>query len=92
MKKNKLEQKTLRDLKVLRDESNSEDLSQNLRQLGLFGLVLGDLVGYTGGGFAFGYFLVWKKWEGPSWAVALFSLLGLCGGFYQVYRLYQRER
>ena len=61
-----------------------------LKKLGLFAVIISDLVGYTGAGIAFGYF-AWTKWGAPWWVLLLSSLLGLGTAFYKLYQLSQRE-
>lgn len=57
-----------------------------VRNLGLFSVIVVDLIGYTGAGIALGY-LVWKKWNAPWWVLLLTSLAGLGLAMYRVYQL-----
>jgi F0F1-type ATP synthase assembly protein I len=57
------------------------------RSLGLFSVIIADLVGYTGAGVGIGY-LAWKKLGAPSWVLVVTSLAGLS---LAMFRLYQRS-
>jgi hypothetical protein len=61
-----------------------------LRKLGLFTVIVGDLMGYTGAGIGIGY-LAWTKWGAPWWVLLLTSVAGLVLAFYQVYQVSQKE-
>ncbi len=65
-------------------EKNPSSQKNALKSLGLFFVVLTDLVGYTGVGVAIGYYL-WAKQGAPWWVLLLTSMLGLGLAFYQVY-------
>lgn len=60
-----------------------------VRTLGIFSVIVTDLVGYTGAGVAVGYF-AWKKWGAPWWVVLLSSLAGLALAMYRVYQVSQK--
>lgn len=60
------------------------------RKLGLFGIILGDLIGFTGAGIALGY-LAWTKWGAPGWVVGVTGGVGMAIGFYRIYCLSKRE-
>jgi hypothetical protein len=60
------------------------------RKLGLFGVILGDLVGYSGAGIGLGYF-AWSRWGAPWWVLLVSGLLGMTWAFYKIYRLGQKE-
>lgn len=64
--------------------------ASQLRKFGLFGIILGDLVGFTGAGIALGYF-AWSKWGAPWWVLLLTSLSGLSFSFYRLYQISKRE-
>jgi hypothetical protein len=65
-----------------------DDRSPILKDLALFGLIVGDLLGYTGAGIAIGWWL-WKKQGWPSWLLLLTTGLGL---FLAMMRIYKRSR
>lgn len=56
------------------------------RTLGLFSVIVADLVGYTGAGVGLGY-LVTTKWGFPWWTMLVTSITGLVLGMYRVYQL-----
>lgn len=60
-----------------------------VRTLGIFSVIVTDLVGYTGAGVALGYF-AWKKWGAPWWVVLGASLAGLALAMYRVYQVSQK--
>jgi hypothetical protein len=64
---------------------------QGLRRLGLFAIIIGDLVGCTGGGIALGY-LAMTKWHAPWWVLLLSTSAGLSVAFYQLYKVSQKEQ
>jgi tetrahydromethanopterin S-methyltransferase subunit D len=78
------------------DKSQNENSSENskdgqgLKKLGLFAVIIGDLVGFTGAGVALGYFAM-TKWEAPWWVLLLSTSAGLCLAFYQLYKISQKE-
>jgi hypothetical protein len=59
-----------------------------LRDFALFGLIVADLMGYTGAGIALGWGL-WKKLGAPSWVLLLTTGAGLVVA---MVRVYQRSR
>ncbi len=61
-----------------------------VRQLGMFGVIVTDVVGYTSAGIAVGY-LAWNKLGAPWWMIVITSMAGLGLAMYQVYRLTRRE-
>jgi hypothetical protein len=63
---------------------------RGLKKLGLFTVIIGDLMGYTGAGIGIGYF-AWTKWGAPWWVLPLTSIAGLSLAFYRVYQIAQRE-
>jgi hypothetical protein len=60
------------------------------RKLGLFGVIVADLVGCTGAGFALGY---WGNlhWGFPGWIVPVCTLVGLCLAMVHLYFLSKKE-
>ncbi|MBI2711730.1 MAG: hypothetical protein HYX41_02540 [Bdellovibrio sp.] len=63
-----------------------KDEESPLRKLGLFMVIVGDLVGYTGVGTALGY-LAWTK-AGAPWVVLLLgATAGLGLAFYKIYKI-----
>ena len=61
-----------------------------LRKFGLFAVIIGDLVGFTGAGVALGFW-AWSKWGAPWWVMLLSSLFGMSCAFYKIYRMSQKE-
>ena len=61
-----------------------------LRSLGLFGVIVVDIVGYTGAGVAIGYF-AWIKLNAPWWVLLLTSIAGLWLAMDRLYRLSKRD-
>lgn len=57
-----------------------------MKGLGLFSVVVTDLLGYAGAGVALGYF-AWKKWDAPWWVLVLFSMAGLVLSMMRVFQL-----
>lgn len=71
-------------------EQKQSERDKMLRTLGLFGVIVTDLVAYTGAGVGLGYWL-WHKWN-LGWAmVPVFSLAGLSLAFYKIYLLSKKE-
>jgi hypothetical protein len=56
-----------------------------LRDFALFGLIVSDLLGYTGAGIAIGWWL-WKKQGFPIWVLVLTSSVGLTGAMLRIYQ------
>lgn len=69
-------------------EKNDRD--RILRNLGLFSVIISDLIGYTGAGIAIGYF-AWSRWGFPWWVLLVTSLAGLTMAFYRLYKFSQRD-
>jgi F0F1-type ATP synthase assembly protein I len=61
-----------------------------VRTLGLFGVIVSDLLGFTGAGVALGY-LAWSKFGFPWWILLVTSLLGLAMAMYRLYKMSQRD-
>jgi F0F1-type ATP synthase assembly protein I len=70
--------------------SADQDKSRGLKNLGLFAVIVGDLMGYTGAGIGIGY-LAWVKLGAPWWVLLVTTLAGLGLAFYRVYQVSQRE-
>lgn len=66
-----------------------EDHSEIWKNLGLFSVIITELLGYTGAGIALGYW-AWAKLGAPAWALPLAGLAGLILAFYQIFRLSRR--
>ena len=56
-----------------------------LNALGLSGVIIGDIVGFTGVGIGLGY-LFWKKLNAPWWVFLLSTIIGLILAFVQIYK------
>ena len=61
-----------------------------LKKLGLFAVIVSDLIGYTGAGVGLGY-LAWSKWNAPFWVMIVTSMAGLSLAFYRIYQISQKE-
>ena len=66
------------------------DDTQGLKNLGLFAVIIGELVGCTGAGIALGYF-AWTKLGAPWWVLLLSTTAGLSLAFYQLYKISEKE-
>jgi F0F1-type ATP synthase assembly protein I len=73
-----------------KNQLENKERDRTVRNLGLFAVILSDLVGYTGAGIAVGYF-VWSKWGAPWWILLLTSLTGLSMAFYKMYKLSMKD-
>lgn len=62
----------------------SEERRLWIRNLGLFSLIVSDIIGYTGAGIGIGY-LLWAKLGAPWWVLVLTSTAGLVGAMYRLY-------
>lgn len=69
-----------------------EDDSQRrwLRSLGLFSIIVSELLGFTGAGIGLGY-LAWKKLGAPVWTVMILGMVGLGISMFRLNRMSQRE-
>lgn len=70
-----------------KSNGHNNDRKKWVRTVGLFSVIVTDLIGYTGAGIGLGY-LAWSKWGAPWWVLLLSSMAGLIVAFY---RLYQRS-
>jgi F0F1-type ATP synthase assembly protein I len=61
-----------------------------VKAVGLFGVIVTDIIGYTGAGFAIGYF-AWKKAGFPEWFPLIPTMLGFGLAMYKLYRLSQKQ-
>jgi hypothetical protein len=64
---------------------------EDYRALGLFSIILLDLVGYSGGGFFLGYYAS-RHWGWPVWLAGVTAFLGLAVAFYQIYRIFRKSQ
>ena len=60
------------------------------KTLGRFGVIISDLVGFTGAGIGIGY-LASKKWGAPPWVIMITALGGLVVAFYRIYLLFNQD-
>jgi hypothetical protein len=67
-----------------------DDRNPILRDFALFGLIVGDLLGYTGAGLAIGWWL-WKKQGAPWWVLLLLAGAGLSLAMYRIYKRSSKE-
>jgi hypothetical protein len=63
-----------------------EDEDLGWKKLGLFTVIVSELVGFSGAGIGIGY-LAWTKLEAPVWVMILSSSAGLGIAFYRVYQI-----
>ncbi|MCM2322113.1 MAG: AtpZ/AtpI family protein [Oligoflexia bacterium] len=74
----------------MRDKDADRDRAQWVRNLGLFSLIISDVLVSTGVGIGIGY-LIWKKWGGPWWVLLLTSIAGLAVAMVRLYRYSERD-
>jgi len=72
------------------NNESEKDRQKMWRDLGLFSVIVTDLLGYTGAGLAIGWFL-WKKWGTPMWLMAVLSVLGLCLAMLRIYKIVKSD-
>jgi F0F1-type ATP synthase assembly protein I len=72
-----------------KEESRAETQRRWMKGLGLFSIIVADVVGYSGAGVAVGY-LAMTKLGAPWWVLVLTTLAGLSLGMYRLYQLSQR--
>ncbi len=69
---------------------NQEDPRKEwVRNLGLFGVIVSDFIGFVGGGIGLGYLLV-TKLDFPWITVLLMALFGLVAASYRLYQVYKK--
>lgn len=61
-----------------------------LKTLGLFSLIVSDLVVTIGIGVGLGY-LAWKKWNLPRWVPLLTSLMSIVVAFYRLIKIAEKR-
>ena len=61
-----------------------------VRKVGLLGVIVVDLLGYSGAGIGIGY-LLWKKLGMPWWVLLLTSMAGLSLAMYRLYRMAEKD-
>ena len=61
-----------------------------VRKFGLLGVIVADLLGYTGAGLLIGYFL-WAKLDLPWWVLLVTTTVGLVLAMYHLYFISQKE-
>ena len=64
----------------------SETRAPWVKDLGLLGVIVGDMIGYSGAGVGLGW-LAYRKWGAPWWVLLLTSLAGLVLAFYRIYQM-----
>lgn len=71
----------------------ADDSSRNeiLRDFGLFAIVAGEILGFTGAGIGLGY-LGWTRLGLPWWVLIVTSLAGLALAMWQIARAAARGR
>lgn len=60
------------------------------RQLGLFGVIVTTLIGYTCAGVGLGYW-AWIKWGAPFWVLILTTSASLALAMMRVYQLFRKD-
>ena len=61
-----------------------------VRSLAMFSVIIGELIGYTGGGILLGYGLA--RYAGaPRWIMAVTGVAALVLAFRQIYRMSKRN-
>lgn len=73
-----------------KDKSPDHDRAVWIRNLGLFSLIVSDLLISTLVGVGLGYW-AWKKLGAPWWILLLASLAGLSVAFYRLYLFSKRD-
>jgi len=69
---------------------NRDSMKGWARGLGLFSMIIGDLVGIPLAGAAIGYGL-WKKLAAPWWVLPIFGVAGLVLAFYRLYQVSKKD-
>jgi F0F1-type ATP synthase assembly protein I len=72
------------------DSNQADGPNENVKKLGLFTVILSDLIAYIGTGFGLGY-LAWAKLNFPFWVMLLSSITGLILAFYKLYLISKRN-
>ena len=67
-----------------------DDRNPIVRDFALFGLIVGDLLGYTGAGIAIGWWL-WKKQGAPFGVLVVLALIGLSAAMFRIYKRSAKE-
>jgi hypothetical protein len=62
-----------------------------LRDFGLFGIIVADLLGYTGAGIGIGWWL-WKKVGAPWWVMLLTTSAGLVLAMRKLYLMTKTKK
>jgi F0F1-type ATP synthase assembly protein I len=70
--------------------SKTDENETWVKSLGIFAVILGDLIGCTGAGVGIGYW-AWKKWSAPWWVLLLTTMAGLTLAMWRLYRITQNE-
>ncbi|MEK6579585.1 MAG: hypothetical protein AABZ55_10200 [Bdellovibrionota bacterium] len=74
-----------------KEVSDKDALRRNwMKSLGLFSIIIGDLIGFTGAGIGVGY-LAMKKLEMPGWVLLFTSITGLGVAMFRLYRFSKRD-
>ncbi len=63
--------------------STQDDEREWVRSLGLFWVIIADLIGCTGAGLGIGY-LAFRKWGAPWWVLLITTLAGLGLAMYRL--------
>ncbi len=69
---------------------NHDSEREWLKTLGLFSLIVSDLVITIGIGVGLGY-LAWKKWNAPRWVPLLTGLASIVVAFYRLIKLAEKR-
>ncbi len=69
---------------------NDSDRKRWIRALGIFSVLVSDLLAYTGAGIGLGY-VAWHYLGWPWWVLLVTSLAGLSLAFYRLYQISQKD-
>lgn len=61
-----------------------------IKKVGLVGVIITDLFGYTGAGLVLGY-LAWAKLGAPWWVLLLLTSTGLGLAMFKLYQISKKE-
>ena len=69
---------------------NDSDRRRWIRALGIFSVLVSDLLAYSAAGVGLGY-AAWHYWGWPWWILIVTSLAGLTMAFYRLYKISQKD-
>ncbi len=71
-------------------KKETEDPNSSLKKIGLLGVIVGVLVGYTGAGFGLGY-LAWQKWGAPWWVILILGVISFSLAIFKIYEISEKN-